>query len=121
MRKSAVFLALVFCVVLVLPSYGKTHEFKYDSSMSAARNEVAKYAYEILNYEWTTNKLSCAIWVRIAAVTAYLQAQRQGQFTVCLTTTTAAASRRTRILVFHRRNSEETATTCNTVLCAQVL
>ena len=47
--------ALVLCAVLAFggEAFAYRHDFYYDSSVSAARNKVAKYAYDILNYEWT--------------------------------------------------------------------
>ena len=49
---------LVLCVILTQiasPVSADVYYFYYDSNVSPARNETARYAYEILNYPWTTN------------------------------------------------------------------
>ena len=49
--------ALTLYAIFAFTGYAlaDVHQFYYDSNVSAARNKVAQYAYEILNYEWTTN------------------------------------------------------------------
>ena len=47
---------LLLCIVGITgQALADIHYFHYDANVSVARNKVAQYAYEILNYPWTTN------------------------------------------------------------------